>query len=384
VLYPIEACATVGEMYIAAGRNQLYAKQGRASANRYADEARTLFTRDAALSDAYNKLLQGKWDHMMDQTHIGYTFWNEPPLNAMPAVQYVQPLKGAHMSVFAEGSDRFRTQLPLFDSANQQVHTINIANRGDEPFHYTATASAPWIHIDQATGTITDDQRLQISIDWKQLATGLSSGTITVVRDGATSESPATIAVHAQKAAAPIEGFVENDGIVSIDSAHTSGGHSANGVQWEQIPGFGETSSGMEAFPVTAASTLPPKPQACMDYDFFLYENGQRTLDSVLAPTLSFTPGRGLRYSVAIDGQSVQVVDAWASNTPDDWARAVSDGVHRVSTALGDLAAGQHTIHFCSVDPGVVLERLIVSGSKPSRSYLGPPESAFMPATPKP
>ena len=92
VQYPVDACANLTEMYIAAGRNALYARQGRASANLYADEVRRLFAKDAALSDEYNhKLLNGRWDHMMDQTHIGYTFWNEPPLNAMPAVTEVQP-----------------------------------------------------------------------------------------------------------------------------------------------------------------------------------------------------------------------------------------------------------------------------------------------------
>ena len=121
-----------------------------------------------------------------------------------------------------------------------------------------------------------------------------------------------------------------------------------------------------------------------MAYDFFLYEDGSRTLDSVLAPTLSFIPGHGLRYSITVDKQPVQVVDAWASNTQADWDRAVSDGVHRVSTSLGDLPAGQHTLHFCRVDPGVVLERLVISGSKHSRSYLGPPESAFISPTSKP
>ena len=41
---------------------------------------------------------------MMDQTHIGYTFWNEPPLNAMPAVTEVQPVSGPRMAVAVEGS----------------------------------------------------------------------------------------------------------------------------------------------------------------------------------------------------------------------------------------------------------------------------------------
>ena len=39
---------------------------------------------------------------MMDQTHIGYTFWNEPPLNAMPAVTEVQVPEKGTIGVSAE------------------------------------------------------------------------------------------------------------------------------------------------------------------------------------------------------------------------------------------------------------------------------------------
>ncbi len=80
VLFPVKASAQVTQLYITAGKNQLYAKQGRASTNDLAAEARALFQADEELSANYNHTLaRGKWDHMMDQTHIGYTSWNEPP-----------------------------------------------------------------------------------------------------------------------------------------------------------------------------------------------------------------------------------------------------------------------------------------------------------------
>ena len=45
-------------------------------------------TQDAAITRDYNETLAGgKWNHMMDQTHIGYTYWKQPVRNAMPAVQ---------------------------------------------------------------------------------------------------------------------------------------------------------------------------------------------------------------------------------------------------------------------------------------------------------
>ena len=74
VLYPTKACALVNELYIAAAKNRLYASQGRASANDYAARDASCFRPMRTWSATYNHTLaDGKWDHMMDQTHIGYT-----------------------------------------------------------------------------------------------------------------------------------------------------------------------------------------------------------------------------------------------------------------------------------------------------------------------
>jgi len=46
---------------------------------------------DADLSAYYNHTLaNGKWSHMMDQTHIGYTYWQEPPSNAMQGSRKIE------------------------------------------------------------------------------------------------------------------------------------------------------------------------------------------------------------------------------------------------------------------------------------------------------
>ena len=88
VLYPIKACANLNKLYVAAGRNRLYAAQGRASTNDLADSVKKYFDEDAALARYYNTVMSdGKWDHMMDQTHIGYTYWQQPEKNAMPKVR---------------------------------------------------------------------------------------------------------------------------------------------------------------------------------------------------------------------------------------------------------------------------------------------------------
>ena len=162
VLYPVKASAQVAELYITAGRNRLYAGQGRASANDLAAQARKLFQTDANLSEQYNhRLADGKWDHMMDQTHIGYTSWNQPPSNNMPEVVELKLPTNAQMGVAIEGSAsvwpgaKSKPVLPRFDSFNRQTRYIDVFNRGRTPFRFSATATVPWLVLGATNGTVS-------------------------------------------------------------------------------------------------------------------------------------------------------------------------------------------------------------------------------------
>ncbi len=399
VLYPLKASAVVNELYITAGRNHLYATEGRASANDLADRARALFAADAQLSDEYNhKLLDGKWDHMMDQTHIGYTFWNEPPVNAMPAVSQVQPLAGPNMAVAVEGfpmavAGAFPPlTLPSFDDYNRQTRWIDVFNRGDQPFSYTATADQPWIHVTPAAGEVAKDQRLYAGIDWAAAPQGDGSGSITIQQKNGPSVTVRVQALHPTTPARDaIDGFVEANHLVSINAEHFTGKTAAGDVQWEKLPDYGETLSAMTVFPVTAASVEGTQPAATLEYRMYLFDSGKCDVQAILAPTNNFVPGRGLRYAISFDDQPPVVVDALADNSQKVWEQAVSDGVRKVTTTLTVDQPGYHTLKVRMVDPGVVLEKLVVGFADPSAprfpgapaanrsfipdSYLGPPES---------
>ena len=141
----------------------------------------------------------------------------------------------------------------------------------------------------------------------------------------------------------------------------------------KSFPGYGETNSAMTIFPVTSASN--PNSTADLEYRVYLYDEGEFTLQAVLAPTLNFAPGRGLRFAVSVDGDPRTLVDALQHNTQRDWETAVSDGVRKVSLPISIPKPGYHTLKIWAVDPGVVVERLFVSHGSLRPSYLGPPES---------
>ncbi|HXB45766.1 MAG TPA: glycosyl hydrolase 115 family protein, partial [Puia sp.] len=90
VLHPVKACANLNKLYTAVAWNRFCALQNLTAANRYAYNAKQLYINDSLISIEYNSgIAHGKWNHMMDQTHIGYTYWQQPPFNKMPEVAYV-------------------------------------------------------------------------------------------------------------------------------------------------------------------------------------------------------------------------------------------------------------------------------------------------------
>ena len=378
VLHPIKASAIVNELYIAAGRNRLYAKEGRADANDYAAQAQALFQADAELSNEYNHVLaHGKWNHMMDQTHLGYTYWQEPPLNVMPAVSDVQPAAEAHMGVDAEGSTGVFGPIHLsFDNFQRQTRYIDVFNRGVTPFHFDIAASAAWIVLSTASGEVGKDERVEISVDWAKAPIGKTEGTITVSQRSGAAIKIGVEAFHPETPARELlDGFVEGDGYVSIEAEHYTKATSAGELHWDRIPEYGATLSGMSVFPVTSASVAAPQPTAALEYRLYLFDSGSLNLEAIIGPTLNFVPGRGLRFSVAVDDQPPQVVDALEHNSDKDWAKAVSDSVRRVDVKLAVEHPGYHTLKIGVVDPGVVLEKLVISAGPLKPSYLGPPEN---------
>jgi hypothetical protein len=164
VLYPVKASAGIQDLYIATGRNRLYARQGRASANAQAERARALFAADAELVRAYHQLNGGKWNHMMSQAKLGYTSWQQPDVETPPSLSVAQQADGASMGIVFEGDggrvfptgDGAVARLPRLDPV-QQSRTVQLFSRATYPFEYRATSPQPWLSISGASGRVTSD-----------------------------------------------------------------------------------------------------------------------------------------------------------------------------------------------------------------------------------
>jgi hypothetical protein len=387
VLYPTKASAIVTELYVTAAKNQLYASQGRAATNDLAEKTRALFKADEELSRYYNlEMAKGKWNHMMDQAHIGYTSWNQPPKNIMPEVKEINVPAEANMGIAVEGSKQTwpgssdEPALPEFSAFGRQRRYIDVFNRGSTPFDFSSKPGDDWIVLSQTKGTINKETRLWVSIDWNKAPSGEANGFVKIAGAGTEVSVKITSFNPSEPNRSSVEGFVEADGYVSIEAEHYTKKINAGEVRWEKIEDYGRTDSAMTIFPVTAQSVTPPQNSPCLEYKMYLFHQGDLEVEAITAPTLNFVPGRGLRYAVSFDEQPPQIIDLVpekyaAGDGNKDWENTVKDSARKVKSAHTLPESGYHTLKVWMVDPAVVIQKFVVNTGGVKPSYLGPPEN---------
>jgi len=331
-------------------------------------------------------LAGGKWNHMMDQTHIGYTNWQEPPKNNMPRVTEVTAPDAAKMGGAVEGSSKAwpgggdDATLPAMDAFNRQRRYVDVFDKGKSPFEFSATASAPWIVLDKAKGNVEKEQRIWVSVDWTKAPAGSASGTVKIAGAG----DSVTVKVDefnpSEVKRATLDGFVEANGYVSMEASHYTKRVDKPAAKWALVPDLGRTGSAMTILPSTAASVLPVEGSPTLEYKMYLFSAGKAEVNAILSPSLNFSPDRGLSIAVSLDSGAPQVVEIVpkgyvAGDRNRDWEESVKNEARTVKATLDVAKPGYHVLKVWMVDPGVALQKIVVNmgGLKPS--YLGPPES---------
>jgi len=383
VLHPVTACANLNEMYLAVAKNRQAAAQGRATANDWADKVKQLYQKDADITNYYHtKLSNGKWDLMMAQTHIGYTYWQQPEKNEMPEVKEISLPDTAEMGISIAGSEKFCTEgefpglLPEMSSVSKQPVYIDIFNQGKQSFEFQISSGQSWLKAVPVSGKVEKEHRIWLSADWSKMPVGKHEVILKIKQSGG-KEISIKVPVFKPNSTdlKGFKGFIESNGFVSIEAEHFSRNSSANNAKWEVIPDLGRTLSGMKVFPVNAKSQVPEKGSPCLEYDVFLFQDGKVGVNLYLSPTLNNFNNGGTKLALSFDNEAPVILNMNKDNQLKTWETWVSNNINQVVSSIQLDKPGKHTLKIWMVDPGVVLQRIIIDcgGLKPS--YLGPLES---------
>jgi hypothetical protein len=292
VLHPIKACANLNDMYYHVALNKQAYRNKWNTTNRYADKVKELYANDSLITRQYHQLNNGKWNHLMSQTHIGYTYWQQPERQKIPSVSY----------------------LPS-DSA--------VAPKGADALEVKPTNSLK----------LTADSSFQ-----------------QVAKKG-----------------------------VSIEADHFARVVNANGISWKILPDHGRTGSAITPVPVTANEQKPGGNAPHVEYDIQTYSEGEFSINAYFSPTLNFFASEnGLQYAISVDDEAPQIISLNKEDKTSDkgiWNKWAAENIIIKSTKHKIATAGKHTVKFWMVNPGVVLQKLVLDFGDLAPRYLGPEET---------
>ncbi len=250
---------------------------------------------------------------------------------------------------------------------------------GTGPWNYATNADAaePWLRVDVARGTVDREQRIPVTARWSDVPVGTETASLTVTGpDNVRVRVVVPILNPPVPRPDTLDGFVEAHGYVSMEAEHFARAMAPAGRRWTVIPSHGRTLSGVTPWPVTAEA-IPAAPEGMrLEYQMHLLSQGKVSVDVQLAPTQKFQPGAGFRYAISFDDEPPQVVNVHAHESLAAWERSVADGVRTLTTQHVVARPGRHVLKYWAIDPGLVVQKLVVRTGRPRPSYLGPPESA--------
>ena len=386
VLFPVAACANLNDLYVTAAKNKRYAVQERAATNEMGEWVRELFKRDSLLTEYFHtELSGGKWNHMMSQTHIGYTYWQQPEQNNMPEVREITLPDEPILGVAVEGSDQAwpgshdLPDLPTADPWNRQTWYVEIFNRGNVPFPCTVQPSEPWLVPSKREFEIVTDQRITLDVKWEDVPEGMHRVPVRITGPRGTS-----VTVFARIDNRPLpsgklpEGiFIPDNGIISMEAASYHQAVNSSEITWHEVPNLGRTRSAMITLPVTAAPTTPGGGTPHLKYMFLARDTGLYVIHSYLSPTLDFHHQGGLRFALSIDNGPPSEVNMHPPDRPYLWNQWVSNNIIETSTEIRIGQPGVHTLRWWRIDGAVVPQKIVITpATVPVHGALGPPESS--------
>ncbi|MGZ3881312.1 MAG: glycosyl hydrolase 115 family protein, partial [Flavisolibacter sp.] len=94
------------------------------------------------------------------------------------------------------------------------------------------------------------------------------------------------------------------------------------------------------------------------------------------SPTLNFQNSpNGLQFGVSVDDETPQIISLNKEDNTGVWNSWVANNIIIKSSRHSISQQGKHTIKYWMMDPGVILQKLVVDFGTLKPSYLGPPET---------
>lgn len=421
VLHPIKASRTFVSLKINLSRNQLYGRQRRNATNLAARRVLELFDADFDLTEEYHALLDGKWNQIMSQPHLGFgDSWHAPSRDMVSGLSYVQtrqnsnPIVG-YMGVSVEGHEGVR---PGFINENSDFthpsrgdlvpgvtlgtmsrygpdnRWFELFTRGTSVVHWTITTPYSWVQVSKTDGCLLPgerDQRVEIRVLWDKVADAFEDEVLIIIQSKEGDYEQVHLPITGRRVPDSFRGgFVEQDGYISIP---------ATGCQvlknpYRILPDLGRSPEGSVTIdPALVSIGSPEGGNSRLDYKFFVFTDTSSGCRARLLlyfnMTLDTDPTDRMMYELSFDQdpssrQFLLEDDSEKGDpelpSPGGWLTAVQDCVwiKEHDIPLSTIGRGEHVLHLGLFHTNIILEKIVLDFGGVKESCLGPPPSFYV------
>ncbi|WP_159018105.1 glycosyl hydrolase 115 family protein [Algibacter sp. L3A6] len=407
VYYPVIGASKLNQKWLYSFKNKFTAKQGRQSANAFGALSKDAFNRIEKETSYYNtKLQNGKWNHIMTMAPRFL------PVFAQPATSTVQTeekaklglaLEGYQMEVNDEIINSYADVLPVFNRYTNSSYFIDVFVEGNGTLNWEAKPKADWIKLSEVSGVLNTtsgqvEKRIWVRIDWDKVPKGENkkeaplghdfqlippsfkvNSAIDFISEGKTTTIGVSVYNPKLEVLKNYKGFVEDKGYVSINAENFTRKNAVKDADWELFEGMGYTNKVITALPRTAVPNVNIEEikanSPVLEYDFYTFNFGEAQVNLQVVPTHAPHAGIGVRCAVAIDDADPVIVDFQTQGRSDEWKENVLKNATVKAAKQIVNKAGAHTLKIWMVDPGVMIDQVLIDLGGWKASYAFPKET---------
>ncbi|GET34622.1 hypothetical protein PbJCM13498_34850 [Prolixibacter bellariivorans] len=405
--YPVTGASLMNQKWLYHYKNEFAAQQGRTSAGQFAKASDNAYKQIKTETDYYNKGIEnGKWNKMMSMAPRNLPVFSEP------SFELPQPdakaslglaLEGYQMEVNQDIPNAYSNVLPVLNEYLKDSAFVDVFLKGNGIINWTAVPQQPWIHLSVSNGTVSGnnnkgEQRIWVSIDWDKVPQRKNTdepplghdyqlippsykvnGSIQFVTKDTTLAIGVSVFNPKFKSLNDYKGFVEANGYVSINAGDWTARYPGKNANWKPIKHLGYSGEVMLALPYQAASISNPaqiKEQSpCLEYDFYTFNKGEANIRVQALPTHPLYKGKSVRCAVAVDEQEPVIIDFKTVGRSEEWKQNVLKNAAVKSAPQIINQPGKHKLRIWMVDPGVMVDRILIDLGGWKESYTFPPET---------
>lgn len=395
IYYPVMASLNVIALNLAAGMNHELASRGALEANTWTPKIAERIALDKRYVSHFHRMLNGKWDHMMESAHTGFADWDDKYWS-YPQAMTVYPIPYGKIEVSFRGDSAYHLGFHWQDSkllCNEEMMRpdvdkilLDIDSRGSVEFQYKISSESEWIQFSETEGESYLEKSPRTTIEIRcdrEMFTGEQTAKIHIdfiFDNGDSTHSDIEVKASSDTYEKYSGAFLETQDYVCMEASHFDKKVDVKDMGWRVVPRLGRSCDAIKSFPTTK-SWDNENERPYVEYKFVVRKSGNYDLAFYMSPRNPMVKYGTLKTAYSVNQESPDEFDCVNSGYFTEWKdklwnHGVTDNI-RVMKKSACLKEGLNTLRIYAVDPNAILEQIVLSheNSPLKETHLAPPES---------